>query len=167
MIPIFREQIRRKGPVTLTDPEMTRFIMSISEAVRLVIDSAILAKGGCVFVTKMPVIRIKDLAEVMIRQLAPRYGHDPEEIHIKVIGTKPGEKMYEELLNLEETRRTWELPRYFVVLPAFRDLYRQIEYVYPEIISKEIYQPYHSSNETPLTKEKLALFLRKHKLLEE
>lgn len=167
VIPIFREQIRRKGPVTLTDPDMTRFIMSISEAVRLVIDSAVLAKGGCVFVTKMPVIRIRDLSEVMIQELAPRFGHRPEEIDIEVIGTKPGEKMYEELLSLEETRRTWELPRYFVVLPAFRGFYRRIEYDYPEIISKEIAQPYYSSNEASLSKDELILFLREHRLLEE
>jgi len=167
VIPIFLEQIRHKGPVTLTDPDMTRFIMSISEAVRLVIDSAALAKGGCVFVTKMPVIRIKDLAEVMIQELAPQYGYRSEEIDIEVIGTKPGEKMYEELLSLEETRRAWELPRYFVVLPAFRGIYLGIEYNYPEIISKEINQPYHSSNETPLTKQELMLFLKEHKLFEE
>lgn len=167
VIPIFREQIRRKGPVTLTDPDMTRFIMSISEAVRLVIDSAVLAKGGCVFVTKMPVIRIKDLAGIMIQELAPRYGYQPEEIGIEVVGTKPGEKMYEELLSLEEMRRTWELPRYFVVLPAFRRLYRRIEYNFTEVISKEIAQPYNSSNEAALSKKDLMLFLREHKLLED
>ena len=165
VIPIFREQIQKKGPVTLTDPEMTRFIMSISEAVRLVIDSAVLAKGGCVFVTKMPVIRIKDLAEIMIQELAPQYGHRPEEIDTEVIGTKPGEKMYEELLSLEETRRTWELPCYFVVLPAFRDLYRRIEYDYPDVVSKEITQPYNSANQSPLSKEELIQFLRENNIL--
>ena len=103
----------------------------------------------------------------MIEELAPQYGYSPEEINIEVIGTKPGEKMYEELLSLEETRRTWELPRYFVILPAFRGLYRRIKYDYPEIISKEIDQPYHSGNETPLTKKQISLFLREHKLLEE
>ena len=62
VIPIFKEQIRRGGPITLTDPAMTRFIMSIRQAVQLVIDSAELARGGDVFITKMPVIRILDLA---------------------------------------------------------------------------------------------------------
>ena len=94
VIPIFYEQIRKGGPVTLTNPEMTRFIMSIQEAVRIVIDSAGLAQGGEVFITKMPVIRIKDLAEVMIAALAPTYGHDPDKVEIVEIGTKPGEKMY-------------------------------------------------------------------------
>jgi FlaA1/EpsC-like NDP-sugar epimerase len=167
VIPIFREQIRHGGPVTLTDPGMTRFIMSIEEAVRLVIESASLAQGGEVFVTKMPVIYIKDLAEVMIRELAPIYEHDPENIDIKTIDSKPGEKLYEELINEEETRRTWELPQYFVVLPAFTSVYHTIEYIYPEIVSKNAPKPYHSGNEIPLTQTQLKKFLNENMLLEE
>ena len=64
---------------------MTRFIMSIEEAVRLVIDSASMACGGEVFITKMPVIRIQDLARVMIQELAPRFGYKPENIGIENI----------------------------------------------------------------------------------
>src|SRR5665213_2158066 len=70
VIPIFREQIRNGGPVTLTDPEMTRFIMSVDDAVRLVIESAVLAQPGDVLITKMDAIRIADLAEVMVRSLS-------------------------------------------------------------------------------------------------
>ena len=165
VIPIFREQIRRGGPVTLTDPEMTRFIMSIEQAVRLVIDSAYLMKGGEVFITKMPVIRILDLAEVMIEELAVHFGHRPGEIAIDIIGTKPGEKMYEELMNLEETRRSLELPRYFSVLPAFKGLYRSIDYTYPEIVSDTVINPYHSGNEKALSKDALCDFLSENRLL--
>jgi len=104
VIPIFREQIKNGGPVTVTDKTMTRFIMSIAEAVKLVIDSAKLARGGEVFITKMPVIRILDLAQVMIRELAPVFGHESDMIQIDFIGTKPGEKMYEELLTSSEKR---------------------------------------------------------------
>ena len=167
VIPIFREQIRNGGPLTLTDPRMTRFIMSIQQAVRLVIDSAYMAKGGEVFVTKMPVIRITDLAEVMIQELAPVYGHPVESIQIDVIGFKPGEKLYEELMNQEETRRAWELERYFVVLPAFTCLYRNIPYEYPDIVSEQVTRPYNSESEKPLSKKQLAKFLRANKLLEE
>jgi len=166
VIPIFREQIRKGGPVTLTDPDMTRFIMSIQEAVRLVIDSAMLACGGEVFVTKMPVIRIKDLARVMIEELSPKYGHDPAKIQIKTIGTKPGEKQYEELMTLEEVRRTIELSRYFVVRPAFSSLYGNIEYAYPDVITEKVEKPYHSANETPLGRDQLRRFLYENGLLE-
>ena len=165
VIPIFREQIRRGGPVTLTDPEMTRFIMSIREATRLVIDSSKYAKGGEVFVTKMPVIRIQDLAHVMIQKLAPAYGHSPEDIPIQIIGSKPGEKMYEELMSDEETRRTWELGLYFAVLPAFKNLYHHVDYSYPDLVSKEVTNPYHSGNEKTLSREELNQFLIINNLL--
>jgi FlaA1/EpsC-like NDP-sugar epimerase len=165
VIPIFRDQIRRRGPVTLTDPEMTRFIMSIEEAVRLVIDSSIRCRGGEVFVTKMPAIRIRDLADVMVEELAETYGHRAQDIEIQIVGHQPGEKLYEELLNIEETRRSWELADYFVILPAFRDIYRDIDFDYPDITSKEVTSAYHSGTQTPLSKTQLAAFLKENKLL--
>jgi FlaA1/EpsC-like NDP-sugar epimerase len=167
VIPIFREQIRKGGPVTLTDRNMTRFIMSIKEATNLVIDSSTFAKGGEIFVTKMPVIRIEDLAQVMIDQLAPAYGHKPENIEITTIGVKPGEKLYEELMSDEETGRTWELEKYFAVLPSYRSLYREIDYQYPDAISKTVDNPYHSANEPALSRVELADFLKKNGLLDE
>ena len=167
VIPIFREQIRRGGPVTLTDPSMTRFIMSIREAVQLVIESVYFARGGEVFITKMPVMRIKDLAEVMVQELAPIYGYSPKSIPIDIIGVKPGEKMYEELMNHEETRRAIELHRYFAVLPAFTCLYRNVDYAYPELVSNAVPDPYNSQIEAPLTKLQLARFLKENRLLEE
>lgn len=167
VIPLFRRQIARGGPVTLTDPRMTRFIMTLAEAVLLVMDSTFLARGGEVFVTKMPAVRIADLAEVMIQELAAHHGHAPEDIRIQSVGSKPGEKLYEELVNDEETRRTLELPRYFVVLPAFRSPYEEIDYSYPEMGEVGVAQPYNSSLTTPLSKPELTRYLRQHRLLEE
>ncbi len=166
VIPVFCDQIRRGGPVTVTDPEMSRFIMSIEEAVHLILNAGELSRGGEVFVTKMPAIRIGDLAEVMIRELAPVHGRRPEDIQIQIIGHKAGEKMYEELMNIEETRRSWELERYFIILPAFKDIYRQIVYEYPDIKSRKVTQSYHSDNQVPLSKDQLAAFLKKNKILE-
>ena len=166
VIPIFREQIRRGGPVTLTDSIMTRFIMSLEEAIRLVIESASHALGGEVFITKMPAIRIQDLAEVMIQELAPQYELSPEDIEIKTIGSKPGEKLYEELMNEEEIRRAWELKNYFVVLPAYGSIYRKIDYHYSKVVSKTVKKAYNSANHPPLSQGDLAVFLHTHKLLE-
>ena len=166
VVPIFTEQIRRGGPVTLTRPEMTRFIMSISQAVKLVIDSTFLARGGEVFVTKMPVLKIEALADTMIRLLAQKFGFDPEKITIKIIGTKPGEKMYEELMSEEETRRALELRDYFVVLPAFRSIYREIQYEYPDVISMKVQRPYISSQEQPMSQEEIGKFLADNNLLD-
>lgn len=165
VIPIFQKQIEKGGPVTLTDDRMTRFIMSIEEAVRLVIDSAIIACGGEVFVTKMPVIRIKDLAQAMISVLAPTFGYDPADIQITMIGAKPGEKLYEELMSDEEVGRTVELNKYFAVLPAFRSMYRQINYSYENLVSDKVDKTYHSANEEPLSVDALVEFLRSNGLL--
>ena len=133
VIPLFIRQIRHGGPVTVTDPEMTRFIMTLDEAVGLVMDSLFLARGGEIFVTKMPVLRIGDLAEVMIEELASKYGYRPSDIPIETVGPRPGEKTYEELMNEEEIKRSIELPKYFVIQPAILPSFRKIDYVYPDI----------------------------------
>jgi FlaA1/EpsC-like NDP-sugar epimerase len=166
VVPIFYNQIAKGGPVTLTDKEMTRFVMSIEESVRLVIDSAIHAKGGEVFITKMPIIRIEDLAKIMIIELAPRYGHDANKIEIFEIGTKPGEKLYEELMNSEETRRAIELESYFSVLPAFRGIYHEIDYDYIDVINETVTNPYISAEEPPLSIEEVLVLLKEYNLLE-
>lgn len=148
VIPLFQQQIASGGPVTLTDEQMTRFIMTLEQAVQLVMESTFLAQGGEVFVTKMPIVRIADLAQAMITELAPQYGYLPEEIKLEIIGSKPGEKLYEELMNDEETRRTVELPKYFVVLPAFKSVYEEIDYSYPDMNqSVGIDNPYNSALE--------------------
>jgi FlaA1/EpsC-like NDP-sugar epimerase len=167
VIPIFRDQITKGGPVTLTHPVMTRFIMSIDEAVRLVADSARIACGGEVFITKMPVIRILDLAQTMIEELAPKYGFDVDDIKIETIGVKPGEKMYEELMSDEETRRALELELYFSVMPAWKDVYDNIKYNYKAIISEDVTNPYNSKNEVYMPKSELRSFLYANNLLYE
>ncbi len=166
VIPIFQKQIEKGGPVTLTDSGMTRFVMNIEAAARLVIDSAAIARGGEVFITKMPVIRISDLARVMIDELAPVYGHDPGDVRIVEIGVKPGEKLYEELMSIEETRRAVELAQYFSVLPAFRGLYQDIAYDYVDLMTETVTDPYISEQETPLDREQLKSFLVTNRLID-
>lgn len=166
VIPIFHNQIKQGGPVTLTDRAMTRFVMSIQESVRLVLDSAEYARGGEVFVTKMPVVRIEDLARAMIELLAPRYGYQAKAIVTTEIGSKPGEKLYEELMSPEETRRTVELERYFSVLPAFRGIYNQINYRYEGMLDTIVEKPYVSESETPLSVGEIKSFLSINHLLE-
>ena len=167
VVPLFARQIAQGGPVTLTDPEMTRFIMTLSEAAGLVLQSAFLARGGEVFVTKMPVARIMDLATVMIEELAPIYGYDPAQVPIETIGKKPGEKLYEELMNEEEIRRTLELDRFFSVLPAFKMVYHQIEYDYEGDTGRPVDRPYNSALEPALDREALSAYLRRHGVLDE
>jgi FlaA1/EpsC-like NDP-sugar epimerase len=96
VIPLFKKQIEAGGPVTVTDKEITRFFMTIPEAVGLILQSGVYAKAGEIFVLDMgKPVKIVDLAEKMIRQS----GYIPyEEIRIEFTGLRPGEKMYEELL---------------------------------------------------------------------
>jgi FlaA1/EpsC-like NDP-sugar epimerase len=159
VVPIFRNQISKGGPVTLTDKNMTRFVMSVKEAVELVLNSVIEAKGGEVFVTKMPVMRIEDLAIAMIEELCL------EDMEITEIGSKPGEKLYEELMSDEETRRTIELDKFFSVLPAFRGIYSDIKYNYSEIVSEIVEDPYVSEQQTVLTVKEIKTFLNDNNLL--
>lgn len=165
VIPIFHNQIARGGPLTLTARAMSRFVMSIKEAVRLLIDSCTMMQGGEVLITKMPVVRIADLAHAMIEELAPRYSYRPDQIEIVEIGTKPGEKLYEELMSTEETRRAVELENYFVVFPAFRGIYSDIPYDYKNIVSKIVSNPYVSSQEAPLDVATIRDFLRTNNLV--
>ncbi len=158
---IFASQIARGGPLTLTSREMTRFVMSIDEAVRLVLSSVPLARGGEVFITKMPVVAIEDLARVMIQALAPGQGYPPESIEVIETGPRPGEKLMEELMTESETMRTCELRDFFVVLPAFRPLYQGIVYDYPQVIRHRVDRPYVSRDEPRLDPGAL------HRLLEE
>jgi FlaA1/EpsC-like NDP-sugar epimerase len=102
VIPLFREQIKGGGPVTVTDPEILRYFMTIPEAVELVIQAGAMAKGGDMFVLDMgKPVRILDLAEKMIRLSGLRLKdklHPFGDIEIKFTGLRPGEKLYEELL---------------------------------------------------------------------
>lgn len=103
VIPLFREQIRRGGPVTVTHPEMRRYFMTIPEAAQLVLQAAAMDSNGTVYVLDMgKPIRIRDLAEDLIRLS----GLEPyEDIDIVYTGLRPGEKLFEEILTAEEGTR--------------------------------------------------------------
>ena len=99
VVPLFKEQIAKGGPITVTDFRMTRYFMTIPEASRLVIQAGALMKGGEVFVLDMgEPVKILDLAKKMITLS----GHTEEEIQIQEAGIRPGEKLYEELLSAKE-----------------------------------------------------------------
>jgi FlaA1/EpsC-like NDP-sugar epimerase len=164
VIPLFRRQIAAGGPVTLTDPRMTRFIMTLEESVRLVMNTPVLARGGEVFVTKMPVAAIGDLAGVMVERLAPLFGHAASAIEVRTVGNRPGEKLYEELLSEEETRRAVDIGDYLVALPAMQQLdFAELAASYGAAAAVD--RPYNSREEPAMSRDELATYMTRHGLL--
>ncbi|WP_416145280.1 polysaccharide biosynthesis protein [Planococcus koreensis] len=111
VIPLFKKQIAVGGPITVTDPEMTRYFMTIPEASRLVIQAGSLARGGEVFVLDMgEPVKIVDLAKNLIRLS----GYTENEIKINYAGIRPGEKLFEELLNEDEIQSKQVFPKIYI-----------------------------------------------------
>lgn len=118
VIPLFKKQIIENGQITVTDPDMLRYMMTPSQAIELILEANAIAKGGEVFVLKMPVIRVGDLAEVLIAILKNKEGSSSR-IKIKVIGLRLGEKLYEELMSLDEQLIVNEMDTMYVIPPFF------------------------------------------------
>jgi len=113
VIPLFKAQIEAGEPVTITYPEMTRFLITLSHAIELVFTAVSRSVGGEIFVRKAPSARIVDLAEVMINHLA--HGR---EVEIRHIGVRSGEKIHEIMVSEEESWRTIETDDDFIILPS-------------------------------------------------
>lgn len=139
VIPIFKKQIKKGGPLTITDVEMTRFIMNIHEAAKLILDAVSISEGGEIFILKMPAVKVTDIAEVMIDYYAPQYGYKPEDIEIKLIGMRVGEKLNEDLMNPNEIYHAEETDNLYII---HRDVVEDhLDFIYNsseiELLSKE------------------------------
>ena len=106
VVPVFKRLIAEGGPLTITDPRMTRFWISLDQAVDLVLFALAHMRGGEVFIPKIPSLKITDLADVIAPDLAR-----------ETVGIRPGEKLHELLLTSDESRHAVELPAAYVVLP--------------------------------------------------
>lgn len=166
IIPLFKKQIEHGGPVTITNNEMTRFIMPMREAIDLLFKATGLAQRGEIFVFKMKALKITDLAEVMIEESAKNCGYSPNEIKLKIIGTKPGEKLYEELMTEDEARRALESEDMFILFPEMKELSHIGKASYPSVSEAEV-KAYNSRDARHLTNEEIREILHKENLVGE
>ena len=116
VIPLFASQLKEGRPITITDPNMTRFMMSLDDSVDLVLYAYQHGRQGDIFVQKSPAATIRTLAEALKDIFGRR------ELETRIIGTRHGEKLYEVLVSREEMARAESLPRYFRVTADGRDL---------------------------------------------
>lgn len=138
VIPLFLDQIRSNRPITITDPNMTRFLMSLDESVDLVMYAFEHANPGDIFVQKAPASTIHDLALAMKEMMN-------KEVDIKIIGTRHGEKLFESLVSREEMARAKDLGGYFRIPSDSRDLNYGKYFVEGELAVSEI-EDYTSHN---------------------
>jgi FlaA1/EpsC-like NDP-sugar epimerase len=164
VIPLFKEQIEKGRFVTITNNKMTRFIMPMHEAIDLLFKATELARGGEIFVFKMNTLRITDLADVMIDELAQNYGHPPDAIKREIIGTKLGEKLYEELMTEGESEIALESEDIFIIFSAMKKLSDIDNSIYPSFSRAEV-KAYTSKDEQHLSKAEIREILYKENLL--
>ncbi|MBI2075742.1 MAG: SDR family NAD(P)-dependent oxidoreductase [Candidatus Aenigmarchaeota archaeon] len=153
LLPLVKKQVSKGGPVTITDPEMTRFYMSEHQAIAMILDALEIMHGGEVFILKMPVFRVGDIVGVMMEELAGGNATT------KTIGPRAGEKPYEELMTMEESRRAIELDEMFVILPEIKELLQQNGFAFDNSRKARIGE-YASNKERASTKEELRLAIK-------
>jgi|TARA_B110000438_G_scaffold302888_1_gene362132 FlaA1/EpsC-like NDP-sugar epimerase len=122
ILPRIENQIKKGGPITLTDERMKRFFMTKNDAVKLIVNATDLAVGGEIFILKMPLLHLKDLFEVMKEILAPKYGFKPTQIKTSNIGIRPGEKLTEYLLTDFEMEHVLETKDFFILPSLFESI---------------------------------------------
>jgi UDP-N-acetylglucosamine 4,6-dehydratase/5-epimerase len=152
VIPLFVDQLKRGGPLTVTDPAMTRFMMSLDDALNLVLYAFQEGAPGDLFVQKAPAATIATLAEAVKRVFEA-------DVPIKVIGTRHGEKLYETLLTREEMVRATDLGEYFRVEADVRDLNYDKYYSQGEDRVSAV-EDYHSHNTLRLDLDGMTELLR-------
>lgn len=152
VIPLFYEQILKKQPLTVTDPFMTRFMMTLSDAVELVLYAFEHGKSGDIFIQKSPASTIGELADAM----KSIYKSD---IDIKIIGTRHSEKLYETLLTREELAIAEDLGDYYRVPADNRDL-NYDKYFTEGEERNSVFDDYHSHNTRRLSKDELIELLQ-------
>jgi len=168
IIPLVKRQIRQGNIVTLTDRNMKRFFLSIEQAVELVLKAAYSAKGGEIFVFKMPIIKISDLIEIIIEEYAPIIGKDPSSIQIETIGPRFTEKIDELLIAPTEFSACYETEHMYIIYSMINFGYEgdiKFENINGKKVAVDEYFSYSTENAVLLKKEDLREHLKKLNLI--
>ena len=159
VVPVFHEQVRNGGPVTVTDPRMTRFVMSLRGAISLILQPISGAAGGEIFLPKSKVMCVGDLATVMIDDAT---SDSDAVIGVETIGARFAEKIHEELVTPEEAGRILECDRYYVVPAHGTDVQHD---QYDGYVGAGSLDALHSGQVTPMSHTALRSWLDRHGLL--
>lgn len=168
IIPLIKEQIKNGNYVTLTDEKMKRFFLTISQAVELVLKSAVLAQGGEIFVLKMPTLLIKDLIEVIIEEYCLKIKKDPSSIKIKTIGPRLGEKINEELISPIEISFCYETEDMYMIYPLTNFGHNTLiktNHINGTKVAINNNFHYNTESTTTLTKEEIKSIFKKYHLM--
>ena len=115
VLPTFLRQLKKGKPLVITDREVTRFVITIEQAVDLILEVTRLAQGGEIFVLKMPARKLGDMLDIVVNKIAPKIGVSPSDVEIVEIGLKAGEKLHEDLVSGQETGRMWESDKLYAI----------------------------------------------------
>ena len=118
VIPLFKKQILEQRRITVTDPSMNRFMMSLSSSVNLMMKACEISIGGELFILKMPVVNLGNMSEVIVEEMSKKYRIDKNSVKVDYIGSKVGEKFHEELMTADESRYAKDLGDMIAVMPT-------------------------------------------------
>lgn len=150
VIPLFHDQIRSGGPVTITDKRMTRFLLSLDQAVDTILAAYTHGKRGETYIPRVPAANMLDLANVLI---------DGRDIEVKTTGIRPGEKLHEILVSEEEINRTYERGDHYVIAPILPEI-KEVAYGSDLPLSDE-----YSSSSDVMSRKELRDLIVKYKLM--
>lgn len=158
VIPFFKERIEKKLPLPVTHPTMTRFLITLEEAIELVFYAMMYPHGNRIFVRKAPASRITDLAEVMGEKIAGNKNYP-----VDIVGIRPGEKIHETLVSEEEMIRSTEEEEFYVVHPHDEFFKSDLLTLFPKtkVDEKKVLTEYTSENTTRLTKKEIEALLKR------
>ena len=162
ILPLIKKQVFGKGVVTVTDPDMTRFVMTIPQAVRLVLDASSMMKGREVFILKMPSVRLSDLVKTAIEYYAPLAGKKIFDIKIKYIGKRDGEKGHERLLADYEIDKALETKDMYILAstPLKNILEGKLNKIYSAVRKKTKNKEFFSEHAPQLSHKELFALIK-------